>query len=643
MIIGIDTSASGLKSTGTGRYINCLLEQLNKFENDIKIFPLSAEQKFSGKKYQRHYYRMFKLTAEMINSQVDCGIFPNYFVSRNFSKPSAVVIHDLSFITHPQFYNKKFVFYYKYLLKQTLKQSPLILTVSEHTKENINKYLNVRKENIFLLQAYSNINRISDAESFTGDPYFLYVGHIEPRKNLLFLVENFLKWKNESKINIKLKLIGEVWIKSKEIKYLLTKYGDHPDIIFEGYVNEEVLDFNYKHAFGFVHTSFEEGFGFPILEAMNYGMPVLCSNNNAAKEISSPFSVTINPYNDKSLINGFYELYEKKINKKIPKYDIKYSPELMRDQLGVVLDVLESRINKRIYSVDKSQTNEEAIEKTLLYSHLFNGGLHKKDLHKFLFDVKINEDQFEKALANLNRLNKINLKNDNVSLNYKNIKIYNRIQKKIEGKEIKKSLRIIKNIPFISCICFSGGTANYGIENHDDIDLFIITKPNSIFIVYLLIHVLSKIFNLRKILCANFLIDETNLEIKGQHDYYTAHQIVSLIPFRNAEMLNRFKQNNNWIKSFFPNFEYENTDAKISGEFYFLLKPLNKLLKYFYRFLYKENVERDSSDSIKLEEKCIKLYTNDHRIKILYAFSKEWRNYLETKMPVTSKVTGKYA
>ena len=316
----------------------------------------------------------------------------------------------------------------------------------------------------------------------------------------------------------------------------------------------------------------------------------------------------------------------------------------MQSQLGVVLDVLRSRVNKRIYfAADKSQTHEEAIEKTLLYSHLFNGGLHKKDLHKFLFDVKISEDQFEKALVNLNGLNKINFKNDNVSLNYRNIKIYNKIQKKLEEKEIKKTLRIIKNIPFISCICFSGGTANYGIENHDDIDLFIITKPNSIFIVYLLIHVLSKIFNLRKTLCANFLIDETSLEIKDQHDYYTAHQIASLIPFRNAEMLNWFKQNNNWIKSFFPNFEYEKADVKISGGFYFLLKPLNKLLKYFYRFLYKGNIQKDSSDSIKLEERCIKLYTNDHRIKTLYAFNREWKNYLGTNVPVTSKVTGTYA
>ncbi len=224
MIIGIDASASGLKSTGIGRYITCLLEQLKNSDNEIKIFQSSdnyekhliekIKRSSLNKKYQglkRHYYRIFSLTHEMVKSKVDCGIFPNYFISNNFNKPSTIVIHDLSFITHPQFYSKKFVIYYKYLLKQTLKQNPLILTVSEHTKENICKYLNIKKENILLLQAYSNIVKISsyNKEQAPADtPYFLYVGHIEPRKNLLFLVANFLRWKN------KIKLITEVTQKS---------------------------------------------------------------------------------------------------------------------------------------------------------------------------------------------------------------------------------------------------------------------------------------------------------------------------------------------------------------------------------------------------------------------------------------------
>ena len=655
MIIGIDSSASGIKYTGTGRYITCLLEQLKNSDNEIKIFPSSpiTEREFIEKrelsslnnKYEglkRHYYRTFGLTHDMIKSKVDCGIFPNYFISNNFYKPSAIVIHDLSFITHPQFYSKKFIAYYKYLLKKTLKRNPLILAVSEHTKENIYRHLNIKKENIFLLQAYSKIIKTSDhnkEKSHAVTPFFLYVGHIEPRKNLLFLVENFLMWKNEIKIDIKLKLVGEIWIKSKKIDHLLKKYYRHPDIDFEGYVSEDELNIYYQNAMGFVHTSLEEGFGFPILEAMNYGLPVLCSNNHAAKEISSPFSILIDPSNNENFIKGLSNLYEKNINNPSIKYDIKYSPELMQNQLSNVLDILHSKVNKKFYfTFDNEISDEEAIEKTLLYSHLFNGGMHKSELYKFLFDIKINEVQFEKALGNLENLNRINLKNNNVSLNYHNINIYKKEIKNLDKKRIKRSLRIIKIIPFISCVCFSGGTANYGIDNHNDIDLFIITRPNSIYIVYLMIHIISKICNLRKQLCANFLIDETNLEIKNQHDYYTAHQIVSLVPYKNSQMLEYFGQNNYWVKDFFPNYisqlSKKNEIMETLDKYYLLLKPINILLKHFYRFFYRNYLVKDFSEAIKLDDKCIKLYTNDHRIKTLEAFSREWEKYLQTNKQV---------
>ena len=666
MIIGIDASASGFKSTGTGRYIDCLVEQLKITDNEIRIFPsftdgktyrgkhvkkVSLSKKLNG--LNRHYYRMFGLTREMEELKVDCGIFPNYFVSNYFSKPAAIVIHDLSFITHPQFYSKKFVLYYKYLLKQTLKQNPLILTVSEHTKENICKHLNIKRENIFLVQAYSNIKLKSNyMRELLHDeiPYLLYVGHIEPRKNLLFLVENFLKWKNESRINIKLKLVGETWIKSREINYLINKYSNHPDIIFKGYVDEEELDIQYKNAFGFVHTSLEEGFGFPVIEAMDYGLPVLCSNNHAAQEISAPFSITFDPSNNDSLKNGLCKLYEKKIKSFTPQHDVKFSPELMQSQLNEVLDVLQSRVNRKIYyNPQKSKTHEEAIEKTLLYSHLFNGGLHKNDLYKYLFDVRINKQQFEIALTKLVYLNRINLLNDKIRLNYHEINIYKKEIKKLDKKRIKRTLRIMKNIPFISCICFSGGTANYGIENHDDIDLFIITKPNSLYLVYLTIHILSKIYKLRKQICANFLIDETNLEIKDQRDYYTAHQIVSLVPFKKSGILDLFRQNNRWIREFFPNFNskffYGKGRINKANKYYLLLTPINIILKYFYRFLYREYLQKDLSGAIKLDNNCLKLYTNDHRIGILEAFNSEWKKYLESRKhaPVTLKVTGTYS
>src|SRR5690606_19362038 len=120
-------------------------------------FP-SGNSHLSKNIFLRNYNKNFINHYEILNHNPDCGIFPNYFIPLEFRKPSAIVIHDLSFISHPHFYSKSFVYYYNYLLKKTLKKNPVILTVSKHSKKQITKYLNIKEEDIFLLQAYFNFS-----------------------------------------------------------------------------------------------------------------------------------------------------------------------------------------------------------------------------------------------------------------------------------------------------------------------------------------------------------------------------------------------------------------------------------------------------------------------------------------------------
>ena len=162
MKIAIESSTFGPRVTGTNRYLNCLIEQLTILGNDILYFNpkySSKSRKYIPDSVKRHYYRQFNLKNEIDKSGASCGIFPDYFMPRNFNKPSAVVIHDLSFITHPQFYSKRFVSYYTYQIKKTLEQNPLILTVSNHTKNNILKHLGAKEENIYLVQGYSKMQQ----------------------------------------------------------------------------------------------------------------------------------------------------------------------------------------------------------------------------------------------------------------------------------------------------------------------------------------------------------------------------------------------------------------------------------------------------------------------------------------------------
>ncbi|MFA5803957.1 MAG: glycosyltransferase family 1 protein [Melioribacteraceae bacterium] len=362
MIIGLDTSAVGIRSTGTSKYIKCLLDTLRKTNHTIKTFSHGSQNYLVKNKFfnslpfikrggiYRHLYRKYLLASQMNHEKVDCGIFPNYLMPANFSKPAAIVIHDLSFISHPHFYSKAFVLFYKNQLKQTLKKNPVIITISEYSKRCINKYLGVRENEIYLLQAYLTSAQKDNNQLVTNKcknhPYFLYVGHIEPRKNLSFLIKNFIDWNKENGLNIKLKLAGEVWASSKEIHNLFLNYANHPDIEFLGYVSEEELHELYTGASAFVHASFVEGFGFPVLEAMHYGLPILCSSGSGTEEISGSYSIKFSATDSIDLKKGFDKLLimldERKIND-----TIKFSPELMQNQLNKLLTAIERKIKDK--------------------------------------------------------------------------------------------------------------------------------------------------------------------------------------------------------------------------------------------------------------------------------------------------------
>ncbi|MCX6170773.1 MAG: glycosyltransferase family 1 protein [Ignavibacteriales bacterium] len=647
MIIGLDISAMGGKNTGTSRYIQCLLSQLNKTEHEIKTFPIQSIDRLPKSNIlnsipfikrggiNRHLYRTFLLSSDMYNAKVDFGIFPNYLMPLNFNKPSLIIIHDLSFYSHPDFYSKAFVFYYKNQLTKIMKKNPLIVTISEHSKEMINKYLGVDKNKIHLLQPYVDASIFSknhltnhiNAES----PYFLYVGHIEPRKNLLFMIENFVSWKSKNSVKMKLKIAGEIWQNSEEIQNMMKRYSHHPDVEFTGYVEELELHQLYQNAAGFVHSSFVEGFGFPVLEAMHYGLPVLCSSGTSTEEISQPHSFTFHPSMCNEMLMGFDRLYIAAQSEK-QKYKIEYSPEQMADQLNSILSTVIQKENI-IFYLNRAHHDEveNAIEKTLLYYKLFNSGLEFESLHPFLHDIKVTREQIDDATESLLMKNAITINNNKMILNTEIDSFYTKKNKSIDPRLVKRLLKVLNKIPFITLIAFSGGTANYGINNHDDIDLFIITKPYSVYIVYLLIHAISLLFKSRNIVCVNYLIDEKEIVINTPNDLYVAHQIMSLKPFKNDEYLNFFISKNNWVTNFYPNYKIPESSHIQSSSLYRINSLFNWALNKMYRKWYQKFINSSGDGNVILSEHVIKLHTQDYRKKILEEFDIQWSRYIESK------------
>ena len=270
---------------------------------------------------------------------------------------------------------------------------------------------------------------------------------------------------------------------------------------------------------------------------------------------------------------------------------------------------------------------EEVVEKTLLYYKLFNSGINLCVLHYFLLEQKISKEELDDAIKSLLGKDKILISGGMIYLNREIKVLYSPKSKTIDSKLTQKLLNILHRVPFISTIAFSGGTANYGIENHEDIDLFIITKPYTVYLVYLIIHLISLIFRSRKLLCINYLVDEKAIEIKSQRDLYTAHQIIALKPFKNANYLYYFLRSNDWVKKHYPNFIIPETNNIQSSYIYTFFRFSNILMNKLYRFHYKKYLASTKDGSVILDEHVIKLHTHDYHTKIINEFNNNWTRY----------------
>ncbi len=248
---------------------------------------------------------------------VDVFWSPHFnFTSLSEKTKKVITVHDLSFLRYPEFFSVRKNFWHKALnIKKTLENSDVIIAVSENTKNDIVELLNIESAKIKVIYSGNNIPVEADLNITKTDlkikaqadfinknnlkgRLILYLGTIEPRKNIAALIEayNELRIKNESFSDLKLVLAGACGWKNKKI---YKKWNESPykqDIIFLGYISQFERDILYRQSLVFVYPSFYEGFGFPPLEAMSQGLPVICSNVSSLPEVVGSAALMINPF-----------------------------------------------------------------------------------------------------------------------------------------------------------------------------------------------------------------------------------------------------------------------------------------------------------------------------------------------------------
>jgi len=268
------------------------------------------------------YQKIFKFPKlDEILGGTDVFWSPHFnFTSLSKNTKKVITVHDLSFLRYPEFFNSRKNFWHKALgINKTLREADLIIAVSENTKNDIIELVGITEDKIKVIYSGNNSvkNEVNKSETDKylnshkiNSQYIFFLGTIEPRKNIIGLIEayNKLRAKNESLTDVKLVLAGANGWKNKKTyrAWQLSAYKN--DIIFLGYVNKEEQDILYNSATVFAYPSFYEGFGFPPLEAMTYGVPVVCSNVSSMPEVVSEAALMINPYEPSELANALEDV-----------------------------------------------------------------------------------------------------------------------------------------------------------------------------------------------------------------------------------------------------------------------------------------------------------------------------------------------
>jgi glycosyltransferase involved in cell wall biosynthesis len=289
----------------------------------------SANLKHKLIKWPFLFWTHFRFPIELWRDKPDIFFTPIQTVPFFLPKCKIIVtIHDLAFLKFPNDFTFKDRLKLSFHTKRAVRKAEKIIVPSQATKKDIVKYYKIDSEKIEVIYhgfashqptcnafGIANTGRISAASRQQINKYILFVGTIQPRKNIQGLIEAFEILKNNSQLSIpNFQLIivgGKGWLWKKVFeKVEKSKYKE--DIIFTGQVSlKKLLEF-YQNAEVFVLPSFYEGFGLPILEAMANGVPVIASNNSSMIEIVGNAGILINPYNPEEIAEAIKKIIQDK-------------------------------------------------------------------------------------------------------------------------------------------------------------------------------------------------------------------------------------------------------------------------------------------------------------------------------------------
>jgi glycosyltransferase involved in cell wall biosynthesis len=333
--IAIDAHSVGAQLGGNETYATNLIEALAEIDQTNR-YTLYVTKKRAVDRFANRWPNFqvgltlphtplvripLTLTRELRRRPVD--VLHVQYTAPLFSPcPVVVTIHDLSFEHIPETFNRRSWMQLRVTVRRTARQAAQIITLSEYSRDDIVRTYGIPRERITVTSPAAaavfhqvrNGSELQQTRSKYGieRDYILALGSIQPRKNLVRLIEAYSclrRMRSEVKLP-QLVLAGKRgWLDSETFN-AVEQNAVGTDIHFTGYVDEEDLPALYSGATCFVYPSYFEGFGLPILEAMQSGVPVIAGNRTSIPQVVGEAGLLFDPFDTNALVEALRRMLD---------------------------------------------------------------------------------------------------------------------------------------------------------------------------------------------------------------------------------------------------------------------------------------------------------------------------------------------
>lgn len=338
MKIALELQPAIKNRTGVGWYTYELIKRLKSSENEYfayifnflerndlnrELGELNIETVVSKYIPYGIYNRLWNYVPISYNNlfpeKADIYHFFNFLVPPRVKGKVIVTVYDMVYKQYPETMAKKNIARLERDLIRSVNRADIIITISENSKKEIIEYLNIPESKIEIvypgveLQQYNKTYSAIEKECIKKkynlpEEYILYLGTLEPRKNIESIIDSYAQYKKNYTGKLKLIIAGKKGWMFESIFEMVKKNNLQEDIIFIGYVDERDKPLLYKMSRMFIFPSLYEGFGMPVLEAMAAGVPVITSNNSSIPEVAGEAAILLNAQDIEGMVVAINQL-----------------------------------------------------------------------------------------------------------------------------------------------------------------------------------------------------------------------------------------------------------------------------------------------------------------------------------------------